>query len=142
MSEDNQHFNINILISILKEDLTEFKKIIPIDLKSFDCFSELLCLISNEINLRITSSKYEIKIKYEDDWVNLIDLKSFYFFLSNDYNLKNQTQLLIRNKKYDLNEVDFNLNGDKFENEKQILSNRPNMKIYNSKESMSIILIN
>lgn len=109
------------------------RTIIPLDLKEFEAFHELLLILSKKLNFKISSNKFDIKMSYEESWVNLIDLKSFYFFLSNDILLNNRPRLLLKTNRNDQH-VDFNLKGEKFQNSKFTDSNRPNMRIY-SKES-------
>ena len=127
---------INIEITLDLED--EHQKIqVPLDLKEFEAFPEFLSTLSKKLNFKITTNKFHVKMQYEQSWVNLIDLKSFYFFLSNDLILNNQPKLLLKLNKND-HQIDFNLKGEKFQNNKFTDSNRPNMRIY-SKESKYII---
>jgi len=123
-----------IFIEVIVELEDEIQNItVPLDIKEFEAFNEFLLILSKKLNFKISSNKFDIKMSYEESWVNLIDLKSFYFFLSNDIILNNQPKLLLKPNKND-QQVDFNLKGEKFQNSKFTDSNRPNMKIY-SKES-------
>ena len=108
---------------------------IEINLKEFDSFSDFLNLISQKIDLKINTNKYNVKINYEGSWVNLIDIKSLYFFISANFIQDERTKLLITKRESSLgndNQIDFNLKGEKFENDRACDSNRPNLKIYDS----------
>jgi len=126
---------IYIDVSLELEDEIE-NIILPLDLKEFDAFHELLNTLSKKLEFKISTNKFEVKMFYENSWVNLIDLKSFYFFISNDLILNVQPKLLIRLNRNEYN-VDFNLKGEKFDNNKFTDSNRPNMRIY-CKESKNM----
>lgn len=102
---------------------------VEVDLKQFNSFDEFLNLLSKKINYKI-GNKNEIKIFYEGSWVNLIDLKSFYCFISTNLITCVQTRILIRGVKIKDNQMDFDLEGKKLGNNDATNSNRPNMKIY------------
>jgi hypothetical protein len=126
-----------IYIDVILELVDEIQNVIvPLDLKEFDAFHEFLCILSKKLEYKISTNKFDVKMFYENSWLNLIDLKSFYFFISNDLILNNQPRLLLQLNRNEHN-IDFNLKGEKFQNNKFTDSNRPNMRIY-CKESKNL----
>jgi hypothetical protein len=131
-------FDLVLNITLEVEDESRNADIL-IDLKEFDAFNDFISVLSRRLGYKITISKFDIQILYEDAWVNLIDLKSFYFFISNDLMFCNQTKLFIRNKEnFGKHNVDFNLEGEKFQYDIKNDSIRPNMRIYHKDSNFKI----
>lgn len=117
----NLFFDIQLMSD--KEDLYED---VAIDMKEFNSFNELTNLLSKKLDVKITPMKFFIQMLYNNDWVNIIDLKSFYFFLSNNV-LNNEKSKMLIKRKHKTIHVEYNLDGEIFEG---ISLNRPNMKMY------------
>jgi hypothetical protein len=98
-----------------------------INLSEFDSFQSFLTALSDSLNFKVCQRYYNIKIFYEGFWAKLIDLKSFYFFISWNVNNKSQVMLLITKKTNE--EVDYER---QFENEDEMMVNKLNMNIYNT----------
>jgi hypothetical protein len=119
-------------VTIIKEFEKE-KRELEIDLTDFESFSDFLCLLSKILRIKITPSRFDLKILYEESWVNLIDVKSFYFFISNDLLLNSQTKIMVLKKEEKKEkEIGFSLTGEKYEDNLAVDSNRPNMRIYDA----------
>lgn len=131
---------LKILVLYHEED-SKFTKEIVLDLniKRLEALTDFFPLISKNLNIKITSYKHNLKIMYEDSWVNLIDLKSFYFFVSNNVILNQQTKILVNKKMLEEEkEMYFNLQGVKYNSDGKIDSNRPNMKMYDSSSNYEV----
>jgi hypothetical protein len=131
---------LKILLTYYEEDSKVTKEIdFDLDFKKLEAFTDFFPLISSQLNIKITSHKHSLKILYEESWVNLIDLKSFYFFVSNNLVLNQQTKLLVNKKMMEeQKEMYFSLQGVKFSSDGVIDSNRPNMKIYESSSNPEV----
>jgi hypothetical protein len=115
---------LKILITLVDEN-EEYYREIKLNLKYFDSFSEFCSLLCRNLELS-SPSNYIFKILYENSWFNLIDLKSFYFFVSNNLIFDQNPHIKIEKSKTD-EDFKFNIKG-----EKEGDSARPSMKIYES----------
>lgn len=92
------------------------------ELKTFDGSFGLLSLISNELQIQITTKIYEIQMLYMNSWINIIDLKTFFYFCSCNIIEDQETYLQIKKKE--------NISGDYEEEEvsEMIEANKISMK--------------
>ncbi len=123
---EEYHLKLNISYNI---DGKSKEIVVEISLDEIDNFNEFMNKILKKIDLKLSMRKFHLEIFYEDDWIKLIDLKSFYFFVSNNIHLEKDIKIRIaqtKNNDYEL----FDLDGTKYKNDFPDDSNRPTDKIY------------
>lgn len=103
--------------------------VVEINLDEIDNFNDFAYKILKKAEMKTSLRKNHLEIFYEDDWIKLIDLKSFYFFVSHNIHLGKDIQIRIDERSTNNHEL-FDLNGAKYRNEVLDDSNRPNDKIY------------
>jgi hypothetical protein len=85
-------------------DITYEEKTIKIciSISNIEDFSGI-CNAVGDIFGEIDWKTFELNIFYEDTWVRLFDLDTFYYFVSNNLTMDERTKLLIKQKpKFDV----------------------------------------
>jgi len=102
---------------------------IHINLDEIENFNDFSNKIIKKAAIKGSIRKYNLEFFYENDWIKLVDLKSFYFFVSNNIHLQKEIELRIIERNGN-NQIVFDLDGTRYKNEVLDDSNRPTDKIY------------
>jgi hypothetical protein len=96
--ETEYRIKLNVIFGEEKEE----EKIVEINLEKIEKFQDLVSKLVKETKVNRKISKCILEILYYDNYIRLIDLKEFYFFISNNMQLEIPTKIkLTENKKYD-----------------------------------------
>lgn len=97
---------LKIISEIQSQNISKF---VECNLDDFESFQEFINLILKEVDLKISPRKCLFEIFYEEEWIKLVDLRSFYFFVSHNVHLQKEIEIKItehEKKDYDLFDID------------------------------------
>ena len=117
-----------------------FHNLTNLYLDKIESFNDFTKYITKDIAHKYNPRKNHLEIFYEDDWIKLIDLKSFYFFSSHNIHLKKEISIRIIENEISKND-DFDIDGGKFIHGKIEDSIRPTENIYDRNSNIFVFNI-